>query len=771
MGYQLTWVVGGGILLSCVTMVDDFVIKSRVFMFLFQDVGGIPNFGVFPVPDWEKEVDFSPGVPVRTHPSWITLGGGVPLLTTPHLSAEQVIDGADFKVEDFTKLPVRDPEKFVSGQLHENVEKWQCVLDHMPGGGENVRRWLVDGVDIVQFFQHFKGNFKGESYDSDSPPKKYFQNAPICKRYVNFICEALCEKIASGSIHVLGRLGECTLPTLIMPLTVEPTKPRLCHDDRFINLWTKDNPFHLETLRDIHRLIGKDSYLISCDEKSGYDHVRLSKESQTYFGIQFGGYVMTYTTIPFGWKASPFIYQTIGMTVTSYLRNRSVVTTQYIDDRLGAANTQLGSSDKDTYEAAQKVAYVLLELLTRLGYTLALGKCSLTPRKCMRFLGFIIDCVEEAYRLPNDKKQKFAVLRETILESSEVGVKTLQRFAGKCVSMGLVVPGSRLFCREVNHAIAKCLRNARRVGIDEWLRQELLHWRFLDDWEGCSRWRSECHTQVELSTDSSLYKYGAVALVGGQRVVMGDYWETDDDRAIHLKEAEAVLKVLQALGNRLENRRVDLLVDNMAVLSVWENQGGRDRSLNQITKAIFFWVSRYNVDLRMQYVPSSENEADQPSRVCSFGDSTLTDVSWQRVESRYGPHTVDLMALDSNVQKSKEGLSLKHFTPYPTPQSSGVNIFVQEVGKEENPYVFSPFGLILPVLSFLEEQKVKGCTMIVPEMYPYPVWWPKLCRFSASNFCVGKKSELGVVKIPTKKGFVVDNRGLKWALYAHRLVF
>lgn len=59
----------------------------------------------------------------------------------------------------------------------------------------------------------------------------------------------------------------------------------------------------------------------------------------------------------------------------------------------------------------------------------------------MKFLGFLIDCVEQTYRLPEDKKQKFILLREGLLLSDEVNIKTLQRFGGKCISMGLAVPG------------------------------------------------------------------------------------------------------------------------------------------------------------------------------------------------------------------------------------------------------------------------------------------------------------------------------------------
>lgn len=61
------------------------------------------------------------------------------------------------------------------------------------------------------------------------------------------------DKIKCGAIKLLGRVGKCQPPRVVMPLTVEPSKPRLCHDERYINLWIKDLPFRLETLKDIHR--------------------------------------------------------------------------------------------------------------------------------------------------------------------------------------------------------------------------------------------------------------------------------------------------------------------------------------------------------------------------------------------------------------------------------------------------------------------------------------------------------------------------------------
>lgn len=67
--------------------------------------------------------------------------------------------------------------------------------------------------------------------------------------------------------------------------------------------------------------------------------------------------------------------------------------------------------------------------------------------------------------MPDDKKAKFIDLRESILERKEVDVKTLQRFTGKCISMSLVIPGCKLFCREINAGISQGLKNSRSVKI------------------------------------------------------------------------------------------------------------------------------------------------------------------------------------------------------------------------------------------------------------------------------------------------------------------
>lgn len=718
------------------------------------------NCGNLFVPEWEFDCNFNPVHAEnnkRKHPIWTTLGGdNIPSHVDPYIFNEECA------VKSSCSLYLRNPDFFIAGGLHNQFCHWEKILlDN--DTSSLVKQWLKDGVDVTEFFTHFKGNFKGCSYNSLFPPQRFFQNAPICKQFKEFICSELYERILNGSLSVVGKVGECELPHIIMPLTVEPTKPRLCHDDRYINLWTKDTPFQLENLKHVPRMVEKDMKMITCDEKSGYDHVILCKNSRKYFGIQFGGWVFTYNTLPFGWKSSPYIYQTIGMQVTNYLRSRSIFNIQYIDDRLVIESAKSRITD---------VSYFLLELLTRLGYTLSWKKSQFVPSQVVKYLGYFIDSSKMAFSLPGEKKMSFSKLRESILLSNFVDIRTLQRFAGKCISFCLVVPAAKLYCREVNKAISYGMKNSQMIKVENSLKQEIEYWRFIDTWEGCMTWRLETHKQIMLATDASGFKYGGKILSGEFKgLILSDFWSNDDSRPIHLKEAEAVYNVLYSCKDKIKNSRVDVLSDNMAVIKTWENQGGKDKQLNDIIKQLFCFVYEFNISLNLQYVQSKLNVADEPSRSISLSDCMLSETSWAYVEQLFGPHTVDLMSLDSNCMKDRYGKMLRHFTPYPTVLSDGVNVFVQNVNEEENPYVFPPFQMIFPLLKLFKEQNVKCCTMVLPIFQEKPIWWPFLASHCISQTILGRKGDVRVLKLPTSKGFINDVRGLKNDLGVFRLQF
>ena len=157
--------------------------------------------------------------------------------------------------------------------------------------------------------------------------------------------------------------------------------------------------------------------------------------------------------------------------------------------------------------------------------------------------------------------------------------------------------------------------------------------------------------------------------------------------------------------NEFSNARVDVQVDNQAVIHVWNNQGGRGSQLNNAMKVLLSTAVTLNVLLHLLYVLSADNLADGPSQHRSSTDFYLTDSMWQDVQREFGGstgHRFDLMSLDSNVPRDRLRNSLPHFTPVASPGSAGVNFFAQDLTSigplMQCPYFFPPPILVGPVL-------------------------------------------------------------------------
>ena len=182
---------------------------------------------------------------------------------------------------------------------------------------EEVLGWIRDKVSIAPYFRHFKATSKG-------PPMS--QTDRQLKRYVMQAFNSVCTEnpynhVKCGAITIVGKVGVAYPPHIVLPLTVEPTKPRLCHDARYLNLWMCDMPFSLDSVSDLPRYVQKDTYQTVLDDKSGYEHILLTEESCTFFGIQLGGWYFTYNTLPFEWKISPYVYHTTGLLASNFFRS------------------------------------------------------------------------------------------------------------------------------------------------------------------------------------------------------------------------------------------------------------------------------------------------------------------------------------------------------------------------------------------------------------------------------------------------------------------
>lgn len=163
------------------------------------------------------------------------------------------------------------------------------------------------------------------------------------------------------------------------------------------------------------------------------------------------------------------------------------------------------------------------------------------------------------------------------------------------------------------------------------VRNEIEHWLFLETWDGFLPWRSEKHTHVKLFSDASRFAWGGA-----------------------------------------------LSPNAMALVHSWNQQGSCSQSLSGTSKKLFNTVTKLNIDLRLTFVPSSQNQGDFSLQHLSLQDAKLCPSLWMVVQELYcdeNGHSVDLMACPSNAQSDLSGAQVPFFFKNPLPGSLGVNVF------------------------------------------------------------------------------------------------
>lgn len=105
------------------------------------------------LPAWEQNVEFDTAAvirEVRHDPASITIGGNLPQ-DAVFLSAENFAHNG-WPAHLHSQLQIRNPEHFVAGQLHDNVDMWQSILDVNDTNDKvQVENWIRNKVDIGRY--------------------------------------------------------------------------------------------------------------------------------------------------------------------------------------------------------------------------------------------------------------------------------------------------------------------------------------------------------------------------------------------------------------------------------------------------------------------------------------------------------------------------------------------------------------------------------------------------------------------------------------------
>ena len=173
------------------------------------------------------------------------------------------------------------PTFFRAGEIHNHLPVWDClvVIAHL-------KRTFLTLSGRVWRSTVFSSRLKETSRVARTTchVRPLYGSAILrfVKDFEILFLRTLLDWVAAGVLDVWGRVGGVTPPHLVVPLPVEPSVPRVCHDERYLNLWIRDLPFRLDHLPDLPRYVLPGHFQTSFDDKSGYQHVLLHSSSRIW---------------------------------------------------------------------------------------------------------------------------------------------------------------------------------------------------------------------------------------------------------------------------------------------------------------------------------------------------------------------------------------------------------------------------------------------------------------------------------------------------------
>ena len=145
------------------------------------------------------------------------------------------------------------------------------------------------------------------------PPKAFFRNNNSAVKEAGFVSEALQELVHSGYVVEVS-----TPPHVVYPLSVSiqsTGKKRLILDLRHVNFHVWKEKFKFEDIRMARNYLPYDQFMFKFYLKSGYHHLDILQEHQTFLGISWviNGIrkYFVFIVVPFGLSSAPYIFSKV----------------------------------------------------------------------------------------------------------------------------------------------------------------------------------------------------------------------------------------------------------------------------------------------------------------------------------------------------------------------------------------------------------------------------------------------------------------------------
>ena len=340
--------------------------------------------------------------------------------------------------------------------------------------------------------------------------------------------------------------------------------------------------------------LGAGCLMYKRDLKSAFRQFSIDPGDYKYTGLSWNGEFFLDTRLAMGLRSSAYCCQSVTEMVAKVAGKESFVLV-YLDDFGGA---ELDGKAFADYE-------YLGRLLKYFGMEEALEK-AVAPTTRMDWLGICFDSVEWSMALKPGKLQELLILLPKLLRYKRVKKVTLQKVLGSLVWASAVVKAGTVFFNRLLVLLRKLKRPNHSVYFSREAKKDVAWW-----YEALVQFGGKCPIPpslwtplISFYTDASLEGFG---MVWGKRALAGIFTFEFDDLDITKKEMLTVMAAIKHWFSDLANLKVRIFVDNQACVELLNYGISKSPFLAACLREISFFLAKFNIELRAEYIPSKEN--------------------------------------------------------------------------------------------------------------------------------------------------------------------
>jgi hypothetical protein len=453
------------------------------------------------------------------------------------------------------------------------------------------------------------------------------------------------------------------------------------------------------------------SYLATWDLKSGYFHVPIHPAYHKYFGFKIGETTFYFKILCFGFTQACYVFTKIMQEPMFELRKRGIPMSSNIDDALTAAKT---------FGRCARQSGLSALLIGALGAFLGLPNCKLTPKQIIKWLGFLIDTLEQKFKVGKAKIAKLKLaLQEAVLKPTTTP-RALAGIAGKIVSTSPAVMPAALFSRNLFQAIQGRTswdqlfpnRAAVRKTAEFWLNN-------IDRLNGQSWWPKP--VALKVVSDASGIGFGGHLHVGKEQLPFtGTFTEQQAASSSTAREVRGYAAGLTVAAQQFPHvlREAAILIesDNQGAISAINSFRSPVPEINDLLKGVFKTCAELRAGVIGKWIPRGElTEADALSREPDATDWRIATGIFDSACLHFGCYpSVDMFA--SDVHHTVDQFVSQFFTPGCLAVNA-LQIDWSEVIKEgQSIWVFPPVQCVSASLTLIERYEIEAliCLPIKP---------------------------------------------------------